>query len=172
VISRSLQRLFGAHRALRLREWLLEEGEIPPLAAHLLTVRCGYVHHGIHVGEGKVVHYAGLSRGWRAAPVEQVPLRTFARGRSVWVRSHANPRFDCDEIMQRARSRMGECGYKILSNNCEHFCEWCIQGESRSRQVETLRQMPRRVLLAVLRVVVVGSHALFSWQAEPDNWAV
>src|SRR5438445_1741992 len=27
--------------------------------AHLVTLRCGYCHHGIYVGDRKVVHYAG-----------------------------------------------------------------------------------------------------------------
>lgn len=172
MTSNALLQLSRARRALCQREWLLQEGDIPPVAAHLLTVRSGYVHHGIYVGDGKVIHYAGLSRGFRFGPVEEVTLRDFARDRSVWVRSHANPRFDCDEIIQRARSRMGESGYRILSNNCEHFCEWCIRGEGRSRQVETLRQTPRRAVLAVLGVFAGWSPALFSWQAEPDNWAV
>ena len=36
----------------------LAEGELPPLAAHLVTPWMGFAHHGIHVGDGKVVHYA------------------------------------------------------------------------------------------------------------------
>ena len=32
-----------------------------PLGAHIVTPRRWYTHHGIYVGAGQVVHYAGLS---------------------------------------------------------------------------------------------------------------
>lgn len=162
-------RLFRTRRNLSEREWLLAVGETPPLAAHLITFRCGYVHHGIHVGDGKVVHYAGLSRNWASGPVEETTITTFAHDRPIWVRPHVNPRFDRHEIVERARSRLGESRYHILSNNCEHFCEWCVRGESRSWQVEAMRRAPRRSLQAVQRVLAAWRCA---WQTGPDNWAV
>lgn len=33
------------------------------------------------------------------------------------------------------RSRVGEKRYNILTNNCEHFCNWCIDGVSGTGQV-------------------------------------
>jgi Lecithin retinol acyltransferase len=30
----------------------------------------------------------------------------------------------------------GENRYRVLRNNCEHFCEWFLRGESRGYQVE------------------------------------
>jgi hypothetical protein len=30
----------------------------------------------------------------------------------------------------------------MLSNNCEHFCEWCLRDEQRSYQVERLLALP------------------------------
>lgn len=119
--------------------WQLADDETPPLAAHLVTARRGYTHHGIHVGHGKVVHYAGLSRSWRRGPVEEVTLAEFACGQPVRVRICSNPQFDSTEIVSRARSRLGENNYRVLANNCEHFCEWCLRGQSRSSQVERLR---------------------------------
>lgn len=38
----------------------------------------------------------------------------------------------------RARSRLGESRYSLVFNNCEHFVNWCIEGESRSQQVEAV----------------------------------
>jgi Lecithin retinol acyltransferase len=134
-------------------EWLLAPGEAPPLAAHVVVSRRGYTHHGIHVGGGRIVHYAGLARGWQRGPVEEVSLANFARGRPVWVRPCASPRFDLDDVIRRALSRLGENSYRILSNNCEHFCEWCIRGEPRSRQVESWRRWPKRVLRAVIALI-------------------
>ncbi len=37
--------------------------------------------------------------------------------------------------VERARSRIGEDRYRLLTNNCEHFCTWCVLGVGRSEQV-------------------------------------
>jgi hypothetical protein len=132
--------------------------EEPPLAAHLVTPRAFYTHHGIYVGNGRVVHYRGLERGWRRGPVEEVSLKRFARGRSVSVR-HDSRRFGRNEVVARARSRLGELGYRLLTNNCEHFCAWALQGESRSRQVEGFLAAPL-ILWRALRAACCASGGL------------
>jgi hypothetical protein len=58
--------------------------------------------------------------------------------------------------VERARSRLGEDRYRFLSNNCEHFCEWCIAGSSRSTQIEELKALGRSVFAAVGRRFVPG----------------
>jgi hypothetical protein len=107
-----------------------------PLGAHLTTSRRGYTHHGIYVGHGRVVHYSGLSGFWHCGPVEEVSISRFATGRSVRVVSQARASYSSQEIVRRARSRIGENDYRLLTNNCEHFCNWCVGGVSRSAQTE------------------------------------
>jgi len=131
---------------------LLRDDEEPLPGTHILSPRRGYLHHGIYVGEGRVVHYAGLARGLFGGPVEEVFLTQFARGRSIWMRWGRQPAFDPAEVVRRARSRVGEEQYQILENNCEHFCEWCIHGQSRSYQVERL--LSSRHSLAILLEIV------------------
>jgi hypothetical protein len=123
------------------------------LGSHLVTPRRGYLHHGIYVGARKVVHYSGLTHGLRRGPVEEVPFAHFARGQRVWVGSDAPSDFDVREVVSRARSRMGEDRYRLLTNNCEHFCEWCLHGAARSFQVEAWLARPRPTLLATLRLI-------------------
>ena len=125
----------------------------PPLGSHLVTPRRGYLHHGIYVGARQVVHYSGLAHGLRRGPVEEIPFAHFARGRRVWVRSEVPSDFNVREVIGRARSRVGEDCYRLLTNNCEHFCEWCLHGKARSLQVEAWMTRPRRALLAALRLV-------------------
>ncbi len=129
------------------------EGQVAlPLGAHLVTPRFGYVHHGIHVGGGRVVHYAGLSRLlWLRGPVEEVTLAQFAGGRAVTIKHRPLPRFSPEEIVARARGRLGEDRYRLTSNNCEHFCEWCLSGESRSEQVERYAGALRAALGTMVR---------------------
>lgn len=99
--------------------------------AHLITPRFGYVHHGIYVGGGRVIHYAGFKRFLSRGPVEEVSLDEFAGGHPVEVIGTGG----CAAVA-RARQRLGEDRYRFFTNNCEHFARWCISGLSRSLQVE------------------------------------
>lgn len=129
-------------------EWPVE----PALGSHVVTPRRGYLHHGIYVGSGRVVHYSGLAYGLRRGPVEEISLAGFTNGRSIRVRASARPsRFEGCEVVRRARSRVGENSYRLFSNNCEHFCEWCVYGEHRSYQVDALLRQPARALRALVR---------------------
>jgi hypothetical protein len=135
----------------------LEEGEEPALGAHLVTPWMGYAHHGIYVGGGNVIHYGALMYDIIRKPVEEVTLASFAGGRAVFVISHAEACLDPAETIRRARSRLGEKNYRLLTNNCEHFCEWALHGVARSFQVETSLAFPRlvgeRLQQAVSRVL-------------------
>jgi hypothetical protein len=124
-----------------------------PIGSHVITPRRGYLHHGIYVGGGNVVHYSGLTNGLNTGPVEEVPIDRFTCGRTVWVRCHARVNFDSREVIRRARSRVGENHYRVFSNNCEHFCEWCLHGEHRSYQVEAWMSFPGRALGATTRLI-------------------
>jgi Lecithin retinol acyltransferase len=134
-------------------DWLLVGDQEPPLGSHLVTPRRGYLHHGIYVGARKVVHYSGLAHGLRRGPVEEVPFAHFARAQRVWVTDTPSD-FDVQEVVCRARSRVGEDRYRLLTNNCEHFCEWCLRGTARSFQVEAWLARPRLTLLAILRLII------------------
>ena len=125
----------------------------PPIGSQIVTPRWGYLHHGIYVGDGKVVHYAGLCFGIHRGPVEEVTLSRFAGGRLVWIRSDGASMFDPQETVRRARSRLGEDRYRLFTNNCEHFCVWCLRGTPRSRQVEELLRKPLQALRAMLGLI-------------------
>ena len=116
---------------------------------------------------GEVVHYAGLAYGLYQAPVEEVSLTQFARGRGVWARWRRPPAFDHPEIVRRARSRVGEARYGLLNNNCEHFCEWCVHGEARSYQVEHLLSL-RRLTAIIMAWIMRGSATPAA--SEREKW--
>jgi len=117
--------------------------------SHLVSPRKFYVHHGIYLGDGKVAHYSGLSVTLQAGPIEVTDLDHFGNGSSVWVHQEECA-FSSDEIIIRALSRVGESQYKILSNNCEHFCNWCINGNSYSAQVSEYLNRPFRLVRMLL----------------------
>jgi len=127
----------------------LRQGTLAP-GTHLVTLRRGYMHHGIYVGRGMVVHYAGLSRFLHSGPVEEVTMSRFSMGRPVRIIEYSESKYSPREIVRRARSRLGENDYQVLRNNCEHFCNWCISDRSHSTQVES-------PLASTLRALVIAA---------------
>jgi hypothetical protein len=128
-----------------------------PIGSHLVSDRCGYEHHGIYVGNGRVVHYAGFAGSVHRGPVEEVDLDRFAAGHPLSIRATPRARYVGDEAVRRARSRLGENHYRLLTNNCEHFCAWVLLGESRSEQVHCSLRHPRtgmHVLMCLVKAFV------------------
>lgn len=125
-----------------------------PYGTHLATKRPGYVHHGIYVGNGKVIHYAGLSRRLCRGPVEIVSIEHFAAGFGFEVVSHLSAQYTGLEVVRRAASRLGERNYRLLTNNCEHFCLWCLFGQGRSEQVEACIRNPAHAIGVLVTLIV------------------
>ncbi|MFN0305165.1 MAG: lecithin retinol acyltransferase family protein [Burkholderiales bacterium] len=141
-----------------------------PLGAHLVTPRGWYSHHGVYVGEGRVVHYAGFSRAFHRGPIEETSLEGFAKHFGLRVKPHAAPAFSQEEIVRRAKARMGEDRYGLLSNNCEHFSEWCIRGRARSSQIEALFDIPVRLAQSISKLLIRLSESM-NLDINPGRWA-
>ena len=104
---------------------------------HLIIkkVAGSYTHHGIGLGNGRVIHYSGLSNNLKnIGEVEEVSLEDFSLNKEIIVKEHNNRMFDLEEAVIRARLRLGENQYHVLHNNCEHLVEWCINGKHFSQQ--------------------------------------
>lgn len=127
-----------------------------PVGAHLVADRDGYEHHGIYVGNGQVIHYAGFSRRQRRGPVERISIGCFACGFAVTIQRDASPCYDGEEVARRAGSRLGERNYRLLTNNCEHFCSWCLFGECRSAQVEACLKSPVRAARTLINLMLLA----------------
>ena len=112
----------------------------------LIVDRLAYRHHGIYLGEGLVIHYAGRISHPHGL-IETIPLRSFVGKRRVHVGRRPAESLHGEAIVRRARSRLGERRYAIFSNNCEHFCSWCQLGASRSEQVDRFLQRIRAVAI-------------------------
>ena len=128
----------------------------------LVVLRRVYRHHGIYVGGGRVIHYAGLTRHRRGC-IEEVSLDDFIGNRPIHL-GMAPDEARGQDIVLRARSRLGECRYDLLNNNCEHFCNWCLLGESRSQQVDSLTRPIRTIVHLVVTLVAFSPvWALSRW---------
>lgn len=97
-----------------------------------------YQHYGVYVGEGIVVHFApleGQDISFENGVIHKTTLDKFLNGRALKIDMDIKKRFHDNEIIQRAYSRLGEKGYDLFTNNCEHFARWCVTGENISYQV-------------------------------------
>jgi Lecithin retinol acyltransferase len=125
----------------------------------LVARRRGYAHFGIYVGCGRVIHYAGRLR-YPQGLVEEISLPDFAAGHPVYVGSAPTRITSMDDVVRRARSRLGERSYDLLLNNCEHFCSWCQTGEARSAQVERLTRRQRLLVRTIERAILAVTRSM------------
>lgn len=104
---------------------------------HVMVSRGWYSHHGIYVGGYEVVHFSGGlgPKNKLNALIRKDHIDDFAEGAVVQVKEH-NTSLSGWDVAQRALSRIGEDGYDLFQNNCEHFVNWCMSGQPRSKQVE------------------------------------
>ena len=90
-----------------------------------------YKHYGIDCGDGTVIHYRKPSE-----IIEQTSLATFSKGNPIYVAEYSKGfGYVPDAVVERAKSRLGEHDYNLLTNNCEHFACWCKTGISDSKQI-------------------------------------
>ncbi|CAJ1419889.1 unnamed protein product [Effrenium voratum] len=137
----------------------------------------GYDHHAIFVAwqenpEGFVVHHP---IGKRTNPLrgkirhEVRNLRDYTLARALAVQRPSNP----DEVLQRALSRVGESGYNLIWKNCEHFTEWCMTGQHRSRQVfGALVGLPQGACLGAVVGAALVPAATLGGSPTLGKWAV
>jgi hypothetical protein len=108
-----------------------------PKGDHIKVFRGLYWHHGIETGDGTVIHQTGEPGRALNAAIRETPIGDFLRkGKSRPVRYDCD--LDPDDVLKRARSKIGSTGYGLLFNNCEHFARWCRTGLTISRQVENV----------------------------------
>jgi preprotein translocase subunit SecF len=96
-----------------------------------IYIDCGfYKHHGIDCGNGTVIHFSK-----EKGKVCCDSIHTFAHNNQIYVKSHKRS-YSSEEVVERAKSKVGETGYNLGFNNCEHFATWCKTGQRQSQQVD------------------------------------
>jgi uncharacterized membrane protein YkvA (DUF1232 family)/3-methyladenine DNA glycosylase Tag len=114
---------------------------------HIEVNRGIYWHHGIYMGDGTVIHFAGEPAERSNAEIRQTSLEEFLKGGEPEIVKHTVC-FDADIVVQNARFALNLKDstklfkkYSPLFNNCEHFASWCKTGKPASKQVEKLCRM-------------------------------
>jgi len=105
----------------------------PVRGAHIYVERDFYSHHGIDCGDWTVIDFG--TRDGAKHTIRRVTLAEFAQGDPVHTR-HYGACYEPEVVVERAVSMIGQSGYDLFSNNCEHFATWCAVGDHSSAQVE------------------------------------
>jgi len=126
----------------------LTEADLLP-GDHICVRRKGkfYTHHGIYMGDGKVVHFAGSIREKIDPVVQETDLSRFLKGEILRRRDYKQ-RLPASETINIAKEQLSDGSYSMIWNNCEHFATYCATGKKKSRQVKRV--------LSGLSTVAVG----------------
>lgn len=119
----------------------------------MVRVKIGMIwHYGVYVSDDEVIQF-GMPPGHEPAcaiddiRVCSTDIQTFSCGGFVEAAQMSLPerinRIPRRRSVARARERIGEGGYDLIHNNCEHFAYECVMGVKRSVQEEQAREMWR-----------------------------
>ncbi|MCT8978813.1 lecithin retinol acyltransferase family protein [Clostridium sp. CX1] len=98
-----------------------------------------YNHYGIYLGNNKVIHYISTTGKVEDSKIQETDMDTYFKSGKYFVLDLNNSsKFTAEEVIKRAKSRLGENSYDLLQNNCEHFVFWSKTGDSKSYQIDTL----------------------------------
>lgn len=115
---------------------------------HIVVDRGIYTHHGVYIGNNKIIHYSG-EPGSSQGIISITMLKNFVKMDTFWVYPHNNA-LSPNKIVERAKSRLGEDKYDLVFNNCEHFANWCCTGKNCSPQVDHICMMAKEISFGIL----------------------
>lgn len=128
--------------------------EKTPVLGDMIRTKVSFYHHyGIFVSEEEVIQFGLPNDPMRAAEQIKVlssDIQTFLQGGELEVgvpeAAERKTLRKPAQIVEHARQRLGEGGYDILHNNCEHFASDCMFGEATSSFLQGVRAKLREKL--------------------------
>ncbi|MEO4052762.1 lecithin retinol acyltransferase family protein [Solibacillus sp. CAU 1738] len=136
----------------------------PVKGNHIRVSRGLYTHHGVYISNNEVIHFTGQEddnvMDWSKNEVIQSTLERFLLNGKLEVKLYTdeelNDVYPVDEIVQYARHCIGDQGYNLIFNNCEHFANVCTLGRFKSHQVEKVLGGVRVGILGKLGTAIKG----------------
>ena len=132
----------------------MQWAEKTPALGDIVRTKVRFYHHyGIYVSDERVIQ-CGMPDN-TGTPNEQIcvlatDVRTFLNGGSLEVavpdREERKTMRTAKESVALAESRLGQTGYDILHNNCEHFVNDCVFGAPTCGWLEEARAKLRAKL--------------------------
>ncbi len=99
--------------------------------------RLVYKHYGVYIDKDCVIHYDGkMDDFWfRDMTVRETQMYRFLDGKKIYTICECNTEYSSEEIIARAREKIGQKDFHPAFNNCEHFARWCRCNTHKSHQV-------------------------------------
>lgn len=122
------------------------ENKEPEYGDQIRVNRGFYSHHGIYASKDCVIHFAPPGQtdvlDPSKAKIITTSLAEFLKDGVLEVRVYSEEelkrRRTPKEIVSCALSHLGEGGYDLVNNNCEHFSNLCAFGTKESQQVNSV----------------------------------
>jgi hypothetical protein len=112
-----------------------------------------YHHYGIFVSPDSVIQFGlpdGPSRPAEEIRVLSTDVYTFLQGGTLEVgipdKAERKKLRPAPQVIAAAQGRIGQGGYDLLHNNCEHFMHECLFGQPDSPTISSLRTRLRQKL--------------------------
>lgn len=133
-----------------MSKWEMKE---PYIGAHIRVQIQSIYHHGIYIGNDEVIQFGLLNDMLKpkeevrvlVSSIEEFLQSGFLEVR-VFDRKERKIKNDDLKIVEIAKSKLGEDGYDIVHNNCEHFANFCIFNKKESKQIDDIRSEIRKKL--------------------------
>ena len=133
-----------------MTKWEMKE---PYFGAHIRVQVQSIYHHGIYIGNDEVIQFGlpiDMLRPKEEVKVLKSSVEDFLQGGFLEVRifdrKERKIKNDDQKIVEIAISKLGEDGYDIVHNNCEHFANFCVFNKKESQQVDNIREEIRKKL--------------------------
>ena len=131
-------------------EWTVDS----PKSGDIIRTKVTFYHHyGIFINESRIIQFGLPDNVYTTAEEIKVlatDIYTFLQGGELEVgkptRQELKNMRSPEEIVKLAESRLGQGGYDILHNNCEHFVNECAFGEHNSEFLSSVRNKLRKKL--------------------------
>ena len=133
----------------RQQRRILDVSELRP-GEHIAVYRSYYYHHGIYIGNGKVIDFSNEGVKWKS-------YADFKEGGKVYAVDHDH--HSLEENIERANYALTEekKSYNLLTHNCEHVATGVATGKQESLQVDRATVGAGVILgLAVLGAGIIG----------------
>ncbi|MBE6740231.1 MAG: hypothetical protein E7565_07935 [Ruminococcaceae bacterium] len=131
-------------------EWVIKQ----PKKGDIIRTKVKFYHHyGIFVDEENIIQFGFRDNSGvdpETIEVLSTDIKTFCDGApfetaDLSVKEKLK-RKSVKETVQSAQSALGQRGYNILHNNCEHFVNRCVFGEAQSSFLNNARDEIRAKL--------------------------
>lgn len=105
-----------------------------------------YYHYGVCTADDRIVQFGLpiLNPNEKDVEVCATDINTFLCGRFAEVmvlnKKEEKQKNDVKTIVEKAENSIGEKGYNLLHNNCEHFANRCVFNVGKSNQVENIQK--------------------------------